>query len=242
MATQKWYKEPFQQVKWWLPILMIIIYFGVETLIQEISIQIINLQNPNLVNDQLASIIHLNTYPWYFLVLHTLWVIGFIWLLGNMGMKFFTGNPFVNMNLKVIAYGFLALVIVQQVMGMIMAYVIPESSVSLNQDILNQSAITMSSWKMVVVFAILPAIIEEILVRGLIMRYLIPKKPMIGIVLSSLIFMGMHLTTVPIHALLYFLMGIILAIIYWRTDKIENAIAVHFLNNLLAVMGMIYLM
>ena len=52
--------------------------------------------------------------------------------------------------------------------------------------------------------------------------------------ISSAIFTSMHMTTNIIHWLTFFFMGMILAIIYKKTEKIETSMLAHSLNNLLA--------
>lgn len=241
MGKNIWFKDSFGKVRWWTPIIMFIMYFMVEAIIQEISRRILIMQEPGLAHDMMASVIRLNAYPGYYLLMHMIWVGIFIWILAKKGLKFF-GRFQVDLNfMRNITYGFIFLLVIQQLFGLALQTFFPEESISLNQDILNQSAANMPVWKMVIVFAIIPSVIEEIITRGLFMRYLTPSKPMWGIILSSAVFAGLHVTVLPIHALQYFIMGLGLAVVYWRTGRLEAAIIVHLLNNLLAVAAMITL-
>lgn len=237
--AQTWYKDSFDRVKWWLPIIMFLVYFVIALIIQEVNRQVLITQAPNLADDVMASIIQLNTYPLLYLVMHGIWIGVFIGLLAKKGLKFF--QPFkIDFNfIKAILFGLLFLIMIQQVFGIFLQMYFPSEAISLNQEILNQSALKMPISKMIVAYAVFPAVIEEIITRGLFMRYAFPANPIIGIFISSAIFAGLHATTMPIHALQYFFMGIVLAVVYWKTGRIEASIIIHLLNNLMAVAAMI---
>ena len=85
------------------------------------------------------------------------------------------------------------------------------------------------------VFAILPAVFEELIFRGILYKVLkeLSKKKWVGIGLSAFIFAVVHfqvLSFLPI-----FLVGILLAIIYERTRNLMAPILFHFLFNAVQV-------
>lgn len=77
-------------------------------------------------------------------------------------------------------------------------------------------------------------IFEEVLFRGLLLRYVFPKQPILGLIVSSFVFVLIH----PISDLsafwFYGLPGLALGILYGKTKDIRLPIAVHMALNLLS--------
>lgn len=100
------------------------------------------------------------------------------------------------------------------------------------------STINPTSWGTyilaVVLLAILPAIGEELVFRGMILHGLRSRfKDAIAVVLSALMFALMHMN---LQQLVYpFLLGIIMGWIVLRTGSLVSSILVHFINNFLVV-------
>lgn len=88
----------------------------------------------------------------------------------------------------------------------------------------------------ILIFAILPAIVEEFLFRGIIFNGLKQKFSAIGaITLSALMFTIMHLN---IYQVVYqFALGIILALVVYYTGSIFYSMVVHFINNFFIVLN-----
>ena len=86
----------------------------------------------------------------------------------------------------------------------------------------------------VIVFAILPAIVEEFIYRGVVFNGLRKThKPVAAILLSALIFTLMHLN---IHQFVYqYIMGVILACLAYFTGSILYSMVFHLVNNFLVV-------
>ena len=76
-------------------------------------------------------------------------------------------------------------------------------------------------------------IMEEIVFRGGIIGFWLKDYPIVGIVLSSVVFGLVHGPTNLVSFLIYGLIGLILSIVYHKTKRLELSIAVHFLNNIL---------
>ena len=84
--------------------------------------------------------------------------------------------------------------------------------------------------------ALLPAVIEELLFRGVILNGLLSKfKPVYAILLSAVMFMLMHGTLQQTIYQLY--LGIVLAYVVYVTGNILYAILLHFFNNLIVVIN-----
>lgn len=84
-----------------------------------------------------------------------------------------------------------------------------------------------------IVFALIPAVMEEYLLRGIVLQTLRPLGDTTAVVLSAVLFGLLHgnLTQAPYACL----MGLILGGIFVRTDSLPPVIAVHALSNTLAV-------
>lgn len=90
----------------------------------------------------------------------------------------------------------------------------------------------------IIVMALIPAIIEEWLFRGVVQRLFIrmAKNYVIGIIMAAAIFSLIHFDMSNFFS--RFLMGAILGLIYYYSGNIWNNIIFHFLNNTMAVITM----
>lgn len=84
------------------------------------------------------------------------------------------------------------------------------------------------------VIAVLPAILEELMFRGCVLRLLRPYGNFFAIIISSLLFGLMHgnLRQIPFATMV----GICLGFLYISTDNIWIPIGVHFCNNAFSVL------
>jgi membrane protease YdiL (CAAX protease family) len=82
--------------------------------------------------------------------------------------------------------------------------------------------------------AVLPALLEEMVYRGYILRTLRPYGNVFAIVVSSMLFSLMHgnLRQVPFA----FIVGLVLGFLYVLTDNIWMTITVHFANNSISLL------
>ncbi|CAH1856889.1 CPBP family intramembrane glutamic endopeptidase [Convivina intestini] len=84
-------------------------------------------------------------------------------------------------------------------------------------------------------------IVEELIFRGFLMKgILVNLKPVYVIIISGLLFSSVHLSSNPISFALYATMGMILAYVFAKTDKIEASITVHMINNAVALIPMLW--
>ena len=85
--------------------------------------------------------------------------------------------------------------------------------------------------------ALTPAIFEEILFRGILQKGLLRSiKPKTAIVVSSLMFMLMHLS---VESLVFtFVCGLLLGFMAYKSGSIVPSMAFHFVNNAFAVVGL----
>ncbi|MBJ6164653.1 CPBP family intramembrane glutamic endopeptidase, partial [Staphylococcus aureus] len=87
---------------------------------------------------------------------------------------------------------------------------------------------------LIVTTALLPAILEEYIFRGLILRVIFRNHLLLGVIISSIIFALFHYSDNFFDYIPYFISGLVLSIVYLKTRKIEVAILLHFINNLIS--------
>lgn len=86
----------------------------------------------------------------------------------------------------------------------------------------------------IVLFALVPAVCEELLFRGVLARALAGRLPLAGAAaLSALVFAGYHLSIVQALPTLTF--GAALGVLAIRADSVLPAIVAHALNNTIAI-------
>ncbi|MCK5782577.1 MAG: CPBP family intramembrane metalloprotease [Flavobacteriales bacterium] len=91
----------------------------------------------------------------------------------------------------------------------------------------------------IITIAILAPILEEILVRGLVLRgYLKNYSPKKAIILSAVFFGLIHLN--PWQFIAGFISGLLLGYIYYKTRSLAPSILIHFINNSLTIVFAIY--
>ena len=108
-------------------------------------------------------------------------------------------------------------------------------SMTANQELLNKQLVDANWGVKAVVFTLLPAFGEELVMRGVVQRYILPNIPYIGILASAFLFANLHYTTRISDTLLYFSSGLVFAIAYYKTERLEVTILLHALNNFIAL-------
>lgn len=95
-------------------------------------------------------------------------------------------------------------------------------------------------WLALINMACLPAISEEIIVRGYLFKKFFEKYKILGIVISGLLFAFLHGPTDLGSWIIYASPGFLMAYLYYKTDYLIYPIAVHFINNAWAVLAFYY--
>lgn len=99
----------------------------------------------------------------------------------------------------------------------------------------------MSLTYQLLVIAIIPAVIEELLFRGLFLSaFLEHFKPFKAMVWTSLMFASMHFSLLKLFPT--FMLGMVFAYTAYKTKSILPAIALHFINNGFSVVGTYFLL
>ncbi|MCV3154025.1 CPBP family intramembrane glutamic endopeptidase [Enterococcus faecalis] len=92
----------------------------------------------------------------------------------------------------------------------------------------------------VLLLGIAAPIMEEIVFRGGIIGYLVENNALLAILISSFLFGIIHGPTNFISFGMYFFMGIILSVSYYKTKDLRVSISIHFLNNLFPAIAIAY--
>ena len=82
-----------------------------------------------------------------------------------------------------------------------------------------------------IIVAICGPILEEWTFRAGVIGYLFEKYPLIGVVISSLIFGAMHMPTNWISWGIYGGIGLVYSLVYYKTKRLELVMAMHILHN-----------
>ncbi|HGN7345161.1 TPA: type II CAAX endopeptidase family protein [Staphylococcus aureus] len=110
----------------------------------------------------------------------------------------------------------------------------PEPSLN-DTNLINQFSGT-PVWLLVISISIVPAIVEEVVTRGFIMRVIFRGHLLIGLIVSSAVFALLHDGNNIVEYIPHFVFGIFMGLAYLKTRRIEVPIMIHFLNNLLVVL------
>lgn len=92
---------------------------------------------------------------------------------------------------------------------------------------------------LIVAYALLPAICEEFVFRGILCREFEEKGVFRAVVLSSLFFSLLHFNVYNLP--IYFLCGCILALVMYATRSVWGAVITHFLYNIFGIFGQPYM-
>ncbi|MGT2711860.1 CPBP family intramembrane glutamic endopeptidase [Streptococcus oriscaviae] len=89
-----------------------------------------------------------------------------------------------------------------------------------------------------IIVAICGPILEEWTFRAGIIGYLFEKYPIIGVIISSLIFGAMHIPTNLISWGIYGGIGLVYSLVYYKTKRLELVMAMHILHNAAATFNL----
>lgn len=91
----------------------------------------------------------------------------------------------------------------------------------------------------VFVIALLPAMGEELLMRGNVLPGLVSRGAVFGVFISALLFSLMHAN--PMQTGYQFCLGVVLALLFMMSGSLVPCVAVHFLNNFLSLLMTAYI-
>ena len=165
------------------------------------------------------------------ILLNELLLLYVFWACQNAYIK-----PAEYFHLRKISLKSIGLIIVAAIFLFIMADYVNACSMIVFQNLLNDSlqAIINKPVEAVISVAVLPAIIEELLFRGMIYRGILNKgNKQIAIIISALLFALLHMN---FNQMCYaFVMGLAFAFVIYLTDNLTVSILLHMLFNTFTV-------
>lgn len=137
---------------------------------------------------------------------------------------------------KTVLIGYVAILVVEYVGRIVLVLEEGLDANTVNQSTLEQ--LGMSPLLLIVLTVIAAPIVEETVMRGLILGRVF-NNSYLGVIISSLLFGLLHMPTNIGSWVIYGGMGLVLAVVYHKTQKLEYTIAIHFINNALGVLLML---
>lgn len=123
---------------------------------------------------------------------------------------------------------------------LLISFLIPNYSQPMNQQLIEVLVDQQNTIIMFVTLVVIAPISEEIIFRGLIMRGMFPKYPIIGFIVSTVFFALAHSPGNSIDFIVYFILSVGLTYVYWRTREIKYPIIIHMVQNFISFIVMVY--
>ncbi|EGL48247.1 CAAX amino terminal protease family protein [Streptococcus dysgalactiae subsp. equisimilis SK1249] len=207
-------------IKWYFGLGLLIFYHIGTIIVDQLAVALIPIVYQNVEPGTVPYQEFLNTTPLPLIIGQVLWAIIVYGIFYACGMRF--------------SWVLLAGLVANQVIQMVSEWLpIGETA---NQVLLNQSLFQTSWPKLILVYVILNPFLEELVMRGLVMRYILPKYPYVAIIVSAWLFAGMHYTTSWIHSFLYMASGLVYAYSYYKTNRLIVPISIHAVTNLISLL------
>lgn len=167
-------------------------------------------------------------------------IVLLMWLAKKLAICDFNFNWISKKNLLIIGGGYL-LGRVVAIVGTSLVYMQSGQETTANDAAINTLFSGENPLLIFMLIAISAPITEEIVFRGGIIGLLFKDLPIVGVIVSVLTFGYLHMATSILEFLIYASLGLIMALAYYKTKRLEVAIGIHFLNNGLAALAMILL-
>ena len=140
--------------------------------------------------------------------------------------------------------GYLTILISNEILSTLNYTIYQRVQTSNNQVI--ESSLLSHNQLMVILLAInvivLGPITEELVFRGILMHLFFKQNQLFfKVLLSALIFASAHGGDTIFGFLIYVVNGAVFAVVYLKTGKIQDTIALHFVNNIVAVSTILFL-
>ena len=240
-------KAPWgDQVKgsWWKALLIVIVYFVLRVMFEswmyaqgalkvtaEPTLDM--LQDPEFLG-QVFQVTQVESVVGGILL--TLFVIGVSYKVGFRFFQFKTMNWKNILQALGIYLGFFAL---QIAWGALVTQIAPEYTQPDNQTLVQEMVGNMNLIYAFITVVIIAPIVEEYLLRGLILKYFFTYTPALGFIVSSIIFALLHSPANWIDFTTYFILSACLAGVYWYSRRLEYSIFLHMVQNLIGFLTII---
>ena len=209
---------------WWKAPLIILAYFYLRVLL-ELEVVKRGLANmPNSLSAEAEIFYHLQAFILLGLVLLAVHLFKF---------KLFSFKELSRKGILQTISLFVIFILVQILFGQLIERLIPGYEQPENQTLLIQLMQNTHPIGMFINIVILTPIIEEIICRGLIMKYTFSLMPVMGAFVSMVFFTLLHSPSNIGDFMIYFILAAGITLVYWKSRKLEYAILFHMLQNFL---------
>lgn len=120
----------------------------------------------------------------------------------------------------------------QQVLGYMVEVFVPDYTQPQNQEAVMTMMSQMNPLMMFITIVVITPVIEEIICRGLVMKYTFSLLPLVGALAAVVFFTMLHSPANLIDFLIYGVLSAGITFVYWRSRQLEYAIIFHVIQNL----------
>lgn len=223
---------------WWKAPLLIFVYFYLrlygELYVMSQSYQELGItiqDTMEMTAEQTSHLFAIMEWPYFLLALAlTLFVVIVSYLLG---FRFFNLKTFSLKNLLKTIGIFIGGFILQIALSNLIVNLNPDYVQPINQRFVEEMVRGMNTILMFLNIVILTPIVEEYLLRGLIMKYIFSLMPKLGALVAAVVFALLHSPQNITDFAIYFLLSAVLTGTYWYTRRLEYPIIIHMIQNFL---------
>ncbi|WP_025729772.1 CPBP family intramembrane glutamic endopeptidase [Atopobacter phocae] len=151
-------------------------------------------------------------------------------LIKNWKIKLFNLKIFTFKQIHLITYMYLVIAFIDPILEKI------NENISCNKEITEQIFENYPLYINLFVSALVPAIVEEMMFRGFLLKGIFRNRYVSGLFITSVIFSLAHNPINLVEFIIYGYSGIILGWVYLKTDRLEASILLHFINNGIVVL------
>lgn len=230
---------------WWKAPLIILGYFYVRLLLElEVVHRGLDAMDTSVSIDSLTTVSDLMSImaeaEWFYHLQAIGTVIVVLLIIRLFKMKLFSFKTLTWRGLFATFLLFVVVMILQIFFSFIIERLVPDYTQPDNQEAVVRMVETMHPFAMFFNIVILTPFIEEILCRGLVMKYTFSLMPVIGALISMVFFTLLHGPSNWIDFGVYFILSAGITLVYWKSRQLEYAILFHVFQNFLGFLS-IYL-
>ncbi|WP_124058324.1 CPBP family intramembrane glutamic endopeptidase [Vaginisenegalia massiliensis] len=233
---------------WWKALVIIALYFIARSIAEFKAIAMglrasgvkITPENLNqLVTNQEKVMVYLTKVEWFYHGQVALLCLGLVILMMLFKLKVF---DFRQLSWRGVGYTvlvFMFFYILQILYGLYLEHFVPEFKEPENQMLIVGMFKHMTPIFLYLTIAIFTPITEELIFRALMMKYTFSLMPVVGALVSSILFALVHGPADVYQFFTYYLLAAGITWVFWRTRRIEYAILFHILQNSLSFIGIL---
>lgn len=177
----------------------------------------------------IGSLFHIST-SMFFQVIGVLTVLATVGVMLKLSLK----RKIITFKLDFLTWKNIIIMVVSYVLIISITWVASvflEGHTTANTVGIQQSISSIGILMMFAMMVILAPIAEELVFRASFKQLFFKQNPILGLIATSILFSSVHTSTSILSFILYATLGGVLYGVYWKTGRIECAMAVHGMNN-----------